>query len=306
MMYDVIIAGGGPAGLTAAIYACRGGLRTLILERAFAGGQMAISHIIDNYPGFENEVTGAQLAHSMKVQAQKAGAEILTQEIIAFQLDGDVKSITTTKQTFEAKTVILAMGAVSRKLGIAGEEELIGAGVSYCATCDGAFFKGHEVAVIGGGNTAVEDAIYLAKFCSKVYLIHRRNQFRAQNSLVKTAQKLENVEFVLESIPEKIVGENTVEALIVSHVASKKQRTIAVSGIFVAVGQDPKTNLISEKVELDKQGYIVAGEDCATNIEAVYCAGDIRTKHIRQIVTAAADGAQAATNAEQYIQFMEK
>ncbi|MEF9863892.1 MAG: FAD-dependent oxidoreductase, partial [Christensenellaceae bacterium] len=202
MMYDVIIAGGGPAGLTAAIYACRGGLHTLILERAFAGGQMAISHIIDNYPGFENEVTGAQLAHSMKVQAQKAGAEILTQEIIAFQLDGDVKSITTTKQTFEAKTVILAMGAVSRKLGVAGEEELIGAGVSYCATCDGAFFKGHEVAVIGGGNTAVEDAIYLAKFCSKVYLIHRRNQFRAQNSLVKTAQKLENVEFVLESIPE--------------------------------------------------------------------------------------------------------
>ncbi len=296
MIYDVIIAGAGPAGLTAAIYACRGGLRTLVLERAFAGGQMAISHIIDNYPGFENEVTGAALAHSMKLQAQNLGAEIVTEEIVAFELTGQVKKITTAKNAYEAKSVILAMGASPKKLGVRGEEELAGAGVSYCATCDGAFFRGRDVAVVGGGNVAMEDAPYLAKFCSKVYLVHRRDQFRALKGLVDAAAALPNIEFVLSHTPEAISGENAVQSLTVKDVKTGKTKELGVAGIFIAVGQTPKTELVRGQVELDEAGFIRADETCRTNLAGVSCAGDIRTKRLRQIVTAVADGAVAADN----------
>lgn len=296
MTYDVIIAGAGPAGLTAAIYACRGGLNTLVLERAFAGGQMAISHIIDNYPGFENEVTGAALAHSMKLQAQNLGAEIITEEITKFELREPVKKITTTKNTYQAKAVILAMGASPRKLGVKGEDALIGAGVSYCATCDGAFFRGRDVAVVGGGNTAVEDALYLAKFCSKVYIVHRRDQFRAMKGLVDAAAKLPNIEFVLSHTPESINGENTVESLTVKDVNTGEIKDLVVAGLFIAVGQTPKSDLVKDQVETDEAGFIKADESCKTNLPGVSCAGDIRTKRMRQIVTAVADGAVAADN----------
>ncbi len=296
MTYDVIIAGAGPAGLTAAIYACRGGLKTLVLERAFAGGQMAISHIIDNYPGFEHEVTGAQLAHNMKLQAQNLGAEIVTEEITRFELTEAVKKITTIKNQYEAKAVILAMGATPKKLGLKSEEALIGAGVSYCATCDGAFFRERDVAVIGGGNTAVEDALYLAKFCRKVYVIHRRDQFRALKGMVDAAAQLSNVEFVLSHVPESINGENTVQSVTVKDLSTGKTKDIPVAGVFIAVGQSPKTELVTGQVELDEQGFIKADESCKTNLAGVSCAGDIRSKRMRQIVTAVADGAVAADN----------
>lgn len=296
-MYDVMIAGSGPAGLTAAIYACRSGLKTLLLERAFAGGQMAISHMIDNYPGFEHEVTGAALANSMKLQAQKSGADMVTEEIKAFELMGEVKKVVTNKNTYEAKAVILAMGAEPKRLNIPGEEEMIGAGVSYCATCDGAFFKDADVAVIGGGNTAVEDALYLAKFCRKIYLVHRRDQFRASPSLVEAAQKMDNIEFVLDSIPESVNGEYTVQSLSVKNKITGEVRQLFVTGVFFAVGQIPKTKLLEGQVELDDGGYIKSDEGCKTNIQNVFCAGDIRTKPLRQIVTAVADGAVAATAA---------
>lgn len=297
-MYDVIIAGAGPAGLTAAIYAARGGLSVLVLERAFSGGQMAISHTIENYPGFDSDVPGALLANNMHVQAQKMGAQIITEGITGFELEGPEKKVRTSKNEYVARTVILAMGATPRKLGIEGEEKFIGAGVSYCATCDGAFFRDREVAVIGGGNTAVEDALYLAKFCRKIYLIHRRDQFRAQRALVESAKKMDCIENLMETVPRRITGEFTVENLEVENVKTGEARTLHVAGVFVAVGQEPTTQLVKGVINLDPSGYIVSGEDCKTNIDGVYCAGDIRTKMLRQIVTAAADGAIAATQVE--------
>ena len=297
-MYDVIIAGAGPAGLTAGIYAARGGLSALVLERAFAGGQMAISHTIENYPGFDSDVPGALLANNMHVQAEKMGAQIITEAITAFELEDDIKRVTTKTQTYEGKTVILAMGAEPRKLGIKGEETFIGSGVSFCATCDGAFFRDRDVAVIGGGNTAVEDALYLAKFCPKVYLIHRRDVFRAQHALLRSAQETENIIMMTDTIPIEVSGEFSVSNLQVENVRTHEKQDLAVSGVFVAVGQVPLTQLVQGQVDLDAAGYIVSGEDCTTNLPGVFCAGDIRTKMLRQIVTATADGAVAATQVE--------
>lgn len=297
-MYDVIIAGGGPAGLSAAIYAARAGLRALVLEKAFSGGQMAISHTIENYPGFDSDVPGALLANNMHVQAEKMGAQIVNEGIVSFELEGEEKKVKTSSGEYTAKAVILAMGATPRKLGIEGEEKYIGSGVSYCATCDGAFFRNATVAVVGGGNTAVEDVLYLAKFCPKIYLVHRRDTFRAQRALVEAAEELENVEFVLDSTPVAIKGEFAVNTLVVENVKTKEKRDLAVTGVFVAVGQQPTTELIKGQIDLDAAGYIVSGEDCLTNITGVYCAGDIRQKMLRQIVTAASDGAVAATQVE--------
>jgi len=300
-MYDVIIAGGGPAGLTAGIYTSRGGFSTLIIERAFAGGQMALSYTIENYPGLEKAVPGAQLAHSMNQQAQKEGAQVVTEEIKSMDLSGKIKKVVTTKNTYESKAVILAMGAVPRLMDIPGEKEFAGSGVSYCATCDGAFFKDKVVAVVGGGNTALEDAMFLSMYCKKVYLIHRRDQFRGQKSLAERVRGTENIELLLDTIPVSVEGEFSVGKFNLKNVKSGKEFSIDISGVFVAIGQIPKTQLVEGIVEMDAGGYIVAGENCKTNLTGVFCAGDLRTKEVRQIVTAAADGAVAGIGVEQYL-----
>lgn len=300
-MYDLIIAGAGPAGLTAAIYAARGGLDVLVIERAFAGGQMAVSSTIENYPGFQEELAGATLANDMRLQALKMGAKIQNEDIQSIELSSDIKKITTAKNIYEAKTIILAMGAVPRKLGIEGETKLVGSGISYCATCDGAFFRGVDVAVIGGGNTGVEDALYLSKFCNKVYIIHRRDQFRAQMALVERLREVQNVEILTPYLPVAVKGEFAVESLVVEPVGGGEHKDLAVRGVFFAVGRIPTTDMIKGQIELDAEGYIVSDEDCGTNIPGVFCAGDIRVKRLRQIVTAAADGAAAATAAESYL-----
>jgi len=300
-MFDILIAGAGPAGLTAAIYAARGGLKVAAIEGSFAGGQMAISSTIENYPGYENDIPGATLANSMRVQAQRLGAEIINDTIKSFDIAGTPKKISTSKNIYEAHSVILAMGAVPRQIGVDGEMKLAGSGVSYCATCDGNFFKEREVAVVGGGNTAVEDALYLANICSKVYLVHRRMEFRAQHALVKMAGNIENIEFVTPYIPKKITGEFSVDGILVENVQTKDEKKIDVAGVFMAVGQIPKTDLVKGVVDLDENGYIKADESCRTGVPGVFCAGDIRTKHLRQIVTATSDGAAAATAAEEYL-----
>lgn len=300
-MYDIIVAGGGPAGLTAAIYGARGGLNVLVLERSFAGGQMAISHTVENYPGFENDVPGALLANNMHVQATRLGAEFKNELVKEFDIEGKVKKVHTRSAEYEAPTIILAMGATPRKLGITGEEDFIGAGVSYCATCDGAFFKGASVAVIGGGNTALEDALFLARYCEKVYLVHRRDTFRAQRALVKLAEENDKIEFIMDSAGTAIKGKFTVDTLGVENLKTGEQQDLKVTGVFVAVGQQPTTELVRGMVTLSPNGYIEAGEDCKTNLEGVFCAGDIRTKEVRQIVTAAADGAVAAYGCELYL-----
>lgn len=296
-----MIAGAGPAGLTCAIYAARAGLRALMVERAFAGGQMSISSTIENYPGYENDTPGASIANSMKLQAERLGAEIVTEDIKSMELDGKVKKVITAKNEYESKTVVLAMGAIPRTLKIPGVGQLVGSGVSYCATCDGAFFKGKPVAVVGGGNTAVEDALYLANLCDRVHLIHRRMEFRAQHALVERAKQTPNIELVQPCIPASVDGEFFVEGITVEDVNTQDQRQIPVNAVFFAVGQLPKSDLVKGVVETDAAGYIIAGEDCKTNIEGVFVAGDIRTKRLRQIVTATADGACACAAAEEYL-----
>ncbi len=299
-MYDLIIAGAGPAGLSAGIYACRGGLKTLIIEKAFAGGQMAISHIVENYPGFEKEQTGAGLAHSMKLQAVKMGAEIITSEIQSFDFSAKIKRVHTAKNVYESHTLILAMGAVPKKLGIVQENNYFGAGLSYCATCDGAFFKNKDVCVIGGGNTALEDALYLSKFCTKVYLIHRRDEYRGHKALVDAVAKLPNVIQLLDSEVTDIYGKNIVEGVVCLNKKTNQSTNIDLQGIFIGVGRQPQTELIKGQINLAEDFSIDAKEDCKTNIAGVFCAGDIRNKELRQIVTAVADGAIAATHAENY------
>ncbi len=301
MIYDVIIVGAGPAGMAAAIYSGRAGFSVLAIERAFAGGQMAISHTIENYPGFKEEIPGALLADNMKVQAQNVGGEIVSEDVKELLLEGEVKKVVTHKNTYEGRTIVLAMGATPKKLGIPGEEEQMGAGVSYCATCDGAFFKDAEVAVVGGGNTAVEDALYLSNICKKVYLIHRRDAFRAQKVLVKKLAEVENIELLLNYIPKSINGKFSVEGIDIENKITGEQKTLEVRGVFVAIGNNPQTDLIKDIIETDENSYIIAGEDCETKIPGVYCAGDLRTKKLRQIVTAAADGAVAVSGIEEYL-----
>lgn len=300
-MYDMLIAGGGPAGLTAAIYGARGGLDVLVLEKSFAGGQMAISHTVENYPGYENDVPGALLANNMHAQAERLGAKFLNEAIQSVELEGEIKKAVTREHVYEGRTMVLAMGATPRKLGIPGEEQFIGAGVSYCATCDGAFFKGATVAVVGGGNTALEDALFLARYCEKIYLIHRRDTFRAQKALVRLAEENDRIVFIMDSTPTAIEGKFTVAELVIRNVKTEEERRLSVTGIFVAVGQMPTTELVKGKLELNPGGYIAAGEDCRTAIDGVFCAGDLRTKEVRQIVTAASDGAVAAYGCELYL-----
>ena len=296
-MLDVIIIGGGPAGLSAAIYAERAGLKTAVIEKAVAGGQISQTHKLENYLGFENGISGADFAAAILAQAKRFGGEFILDEVTDLELEGDVKKVITKGAVYETRSVILAMGVSPRKLEIPGEQELSGMGVSYCATCDGAFFRGLPVAVVGGGDTAFEDALYLSEMASDVYLIHRRDAFRAQEYLVKLAEARSNIHFVKETVPVEIQGRFEVEGLKVRNVRTEEESILDVAGVFVAAGHIPGTDLLKGKVDLDSHGYVIASENTKTNIDNVFVAGDVRTKSLRQVVAAASDGAIAAMEA---------
>ncbi len=301
---DILIIGAGTAGLSAAIYALRAGKSVIVLEALTYGGQIINTPEIENYPGIKH-ISGYQFATDLYEQAKNLGAEVITAKangITVRRTDGaEVKIVHTAKTDFHAKAVILATGAKNRPLGVEKEAEWVGAGISYCATCDGAFYRGREVAVAGGGNTALEDAIFLTNYCKKVYIIHRRDEFRGEDRLEKNLRSKENVEFVLNSSITRLIGEDGLDAVEVENKFTKEKRIIEVAGLFVAIGQVPENKDFENLVKLDGAGYIEAGEDCKTNYEGIFTAGDCRTKKVRQLATAAADGAVAALAACDYL-----
>lgn len=300
-MYDVIIIGSGPAGLAAAIYAQRAKLEMIIIEENYiSGGQVVNTYEIDNYPGLPG-INGMDLGMKMREHAEKMGAQFVRAKVVEIQAEGDIKVVKTEDETYEAKTVIFAAGAKHRTLDIPGEKEFTGMGVSYCATCDGAFFRNKVTAVIGGGDVAVEDAIFLARLCKKVYVVHRRDELRAAKILQDNLLSLDNVEMVWDSVAEEIRGEGLVKELSVKNVKTGEQRTLDVDGVFVAVGILPNSELLKDQVRTDKGGYLEAGEDGVTSIPGVFAAGDVRTKQLRQIITAASDGANCITSVQEYL-----
>ncbi len=305
MMYDLIIVGGGPAGLTAAIYALRAGLKVLLIERLMPGGQVAQTTKIENYPGFES-IDGLELAMKMHVQAEKLGLEIEYADVLEYSIDGEIKKIKTYSNVFEAKSVILALGASAKQLNVANEKKYIGRGLSYCATCDGSFFKDKVVAIVGGGNTSLEDCIYLSGIVKKVYLIHRRDTFRGEHANVANFNRLlnsenSNVTQILNSTVVELFGENKLEGLVLENKINGEKTKLELDGLFVAIGRKPDTELLKDVIELNSNGYIVTDEKMATNIKGVFAAGDVREKSLRQIVTACSDGAIAAISAFEFI-----
>ena len=305
-IYDTVIIGGGPAGYTAALYAARSGLDTLVVEKMSVGGQMALTGDIDNYPGFDEGIDGFTLGMKMQSSAHRFGAATEYAEVVSVELDGEIKRIVTASGEILAKTVIIATGADPRRLGFAGETELTGRGVHYCAHCDGRFYKGKTVAVVGGGNSAVSDALYLTRLAEKVILIHRRDTLKATKIYHDPLMRAENVEFMWNSTVEGVeIGENgRVSGIRVRHTDSKETETVAADALFVSIGREPNTGLFEDKLEL-YHGYIVADESTKTSVRGVFAAGDVRTKALRQVITAAADGAVAATAAEEYLAGME-
>ncbi|MDF2613716.1 MAG: thioredoxin reductase [Clostridia bacterium] len=298
-MKDIIIIGGGPAGLTAALYGGRAKLDTLVLEKQFHGGQMINTNEVENYPGVL-EITGPELSAAMYEHANRFGAKIAFEEVIGLEVNYPVKKVITTNGTYETKTIILAMGAKPRQLGVEKEQELWGKGVSYCAICDGGFFKDKEVAVVGGGDTAVEDALYLSRLAKKVYLIHRRNELRAAQVLQERLFA-SSVQVIWDSQVSKLYSEQTLTGIAITNIKTNEVTDMDLQGLFIAVGSVPATKLVNGVVELNEQGYILANEKCETNIDGVFAAGDIRQKELRQIITAAADGAICIYQAEKYI-----
>ncbi|WP_294147396.1 thioredoxin-disulfide reductase [uncultured Clostridium sp.] len=300
-IHDLIIIGSGPAGLSAAVYAQRAELDTVVIERnMMSGGQILNTYEVDNYPGLPG-ISGFDLGMKLREHADKLGAEFKEDTVMAAELGGDVKKIVCENDTYLAKTVIIATGAHHRKLGAKGEEILTGAGVSYCATCDGAFFKNKVTAVIGGGDVAIEDAIFLARMCSKVYLIHRRDELRGAKSLQNRLLSLDNVEVIWDTVVDEIEGEDKVESLMLRNKKTGEKSGLKVDGVFIAVGIEPDSGQYSGQIEMDQHGYIVAGEDGKTSVDGVYAAGDVRTKALRQVITAAADGANCITSAQSYL-----
>lgn len=300
-IYDLIIIGSGPAGLSAAVYAQRAELKTLIIERnMMSGGQILNTCEVDNYPGLPG-ISGTDLGMKLREHADRLGAVFAEDTVKRAELREPIKRIFCENETYYARTVIIAAGAHHKKLGVKGEDRLIGAGVSYCATCDGAFFRGKVAAVIGGGDVALEDAIFLSRLCKKVYLIHRRAELRGAKSLQAKLFALENIEVIWDSTVEEIVGEERVDQIVLLHQKTQERRTLSVDGVFVAVGMEPDSREYAGEIKLDESGYIVAGEDGATSVDGVYAAGDIRTKSLRQVITAAADGAVCVTSVERYL-----
>lgn len=302
MIYDLIIIGSGPAGLTAAIYARRAELNFIVIEKnGFSGGQIVNTYEIDNYPGIPG-ISGLDLSNRFREHCEKLGTTFITGEVTGFRLENDIKIVTLDDGTeYRSRTVIIAVGGQPRHLEVEGEDTFSGLGVSYCATCDGAFFRNKTVAVVGGGDVAVEDAIFLSRLCEKVYVIHRRDQFRAVKSSANKLLALDNVTVLWDSVVDKIKGTETVESMDIKNVKTGEITNIEVAGVFIAVGYVPNSQVFKELVTTDKGGYIIAGENCETNIPGVFAAGDIRTKELRQIITAAADGANAVTAVEKYL-----
>lgn len=301
MRYDVIIIGSGPAGLSAAIYGMRARLQTLVVEKQpMSGGQILNTAEVDNYPGVPG-IGGFEIGQKFREHADKMGAEFVTAEVLKIETEQEFKRVITDKEIYETRTVIFATGANHRKLNVPGEEELSGMGVSYCATCDGAFFRDRIVAVVGGGDVALEDALFLARTCERVYLIHRRNAFRGAKVLQETVKKQKNIEIIWDTVVESINGTDQVESLSIYNKKTEKRDTLKIAGIFIAVGVVPNTQLAEGIVKLDESGYIIAGEDTVTSVPGIFAAGDVRTKNLRQVITAASDGANAITSAENYI-----
>lgn len=297
----MIIIGSGPAGLAAAIYGQRAKLSVLVIEKQpMSGGQIINTYDVDNYPGLQG-IGGFELASKFREHADALGAQIVTEDVLSVELSGEKKRVITSEHVYESRTVVIATGATHRKLSVPGEDSLGGMGVSYCATCDGAFFRGKEVAVIGGGDVALEDALFLARACSRVYLIHRRDELRGAKVLQERVLAEENIEVIWDTVVEAIQGEGGVESLALLNKKKDEQSTLLVQGVFIAVGIQPNSELFRGQVDLDEGGYIKAGEDGVTSQPGVFVAGDVRTKQLRQVITAASDGANAVTSVERYL-----
>ena len=300
MIYDVIIIGAGPAGLAAGIYGKRAGFDILILDTSsISGGQILNTYEIDNYPGFPG-ASGQEVADAMRQHCDKLGVEFARGRVTSIIDNGSTKDLVTKKNTYTAKSIIIATGASNKKLGCPGEEELSGMGVSYCATCDGAFFKEKQVAVVGGGDVALEDAIYLSRFCTKVYLIHRRDEFRGAKVLQDQVKSTDNIEIIYDTVVNSINGTQSVESITVQNTKKDSSSELKVDGIFIAVGTVPNTQILSGLVQMDDKGYVIADETCKTSCHGVFVAGDVRTKPLRQVLTATADGANAITSIQKY------
>lgn len=299
--YDLIIVGGGPGGYTAALYGARAGLRTLILEKMSAGGQMGLTSQIENYPGFPEGVDGIELADRMQLQAERNGAETMYAEVTSLQLQGDVKLVKTTEADVEAKTVVIATGANPRTLGLEREQALTGRGIHYCAHCDGMFYRGKTVAVVGGGNSAVADALHLSRLAKKVYLIHRRDRLRAERIQEQALREAENIEILWNTTVEALLESGRLNGVVLRDARNGAKRELALDGLFVSVGRVPVTELVKGQLELDGAGYIVADETTQTSIPGVFAVGDVRTKALRQVVTAVSDGAVAVHFADAYL-----
>lgn len=300
-MYDLIIIGAGPAGLTAAIYAKRAMLSALLIEKNYmGGGQIINTYEVDNYPGLPG-INGFDLGQKMSEHADKFEIEKVNTDVISLDVTGDIKKVVTDEGTFEAKTLIIATGNSPAKLNVPGEEEFTGMGVSYCATCDGAFFKNKVTAVVGGGDVALEDAIFLARGCEKVYLIHRRDEFRAAAVLQDEVKKMPNIEIIYDSVVTEISGDDLVNKALVKNVKTGEVKELSVNGIFLAVGNNPNGSFIPKEINTNEKGYIIADETGVTNVKGVFAAGDIRAKKLRQVVTAVADGANAVYSVQEYL-----
>lgn len=300
-LYDLVIIGSGPAGLSSAIYALRANLNALIIEKdVMIGGQILNTFEVDNYPGFPG-INGFDLGMKFREHADKLGAKFIEEEVMHIDIDSDIKVIKTNKQEIKSKAIIIATGANYKLLGVPGEDRLSGRGVSYCAICDGAFYKDKVVAVVGGGDVAAGDVLFLARACKKVYLIHRREELRAAKSLQTKLLSLENVEVLWNTKVEEINGDEKVETITITDIKNNEQKELSINGVFVAIGIVPNSLNLSTDIKVNKDYYIVAGEDCRTNVEGVFVAGDLRTKELRQIVTAVSDGANAIMSVEQYL-----
>ena len=297
--YDVIIVGAGFAGMTAAVYCARAGKKSLLIECEGFGGQIAYSPKVENYPAY-SDISGAELANNLYEQTEKFGVENRFERVMSIENSGEFKTVVTDEGKYTCKAVIIATGAKHKKLNVPGEDRLTGCGVSYCAVCDGVFYKNKTAAVVGGGSAALSEAIYLSQFCSNVYIIHRRDKFRGEDMLAKRASEIENISFVLDSEISEIIVKDKLTAVIVKNKLTGEPSEIKTDGLFIAVGFEPRNSQFADLVKLDEKGFIVASEDCKTSAEGVFCAGDCRTKSLRQLTTAAADGSVAAVAACEY------